>query len=205
MNNLNILNLIRCKFESVVSTSGHNYFVIPATPATGILYVTQENHEFISGHIRMRGRNGGQYPFNYLEMINTIFGKEKNTIEVCSDHINDDCFRVDINPNTNPDLVSDGQSLVGVANGKYSRWRCDPPYNTKTAKMMYGTPLPDTIKLLKAGARVCKVGSLMFLLLGPQNYQWHPAGVKRIGYVNITIVPNNENRALNIFYKYADA
>ena len=43
----------------------------------------------------------------------------------------------------------------------------------------------------------------MFLLLGPTNYQCHPAGVKRIGYVNITVVPNNENRALNIFYKYA--
>ena len=27
----------------------------------------------------------------------------------------------------------------------------------------------------------------------------------RIGYVNITVVPNNENRALNIFYKYAQA
>ena len=153
----------------------------------------------------MRGRNGGRYPFNYLEMINTIFGKEENTIEVCSGRVNDDCFRVDINPNTTPDLLSDGQSLVGVANGNYSRWRCDPPYNTKTAKMMYRTSLPDTIKLLKAGARVCKVGSLMFLLLGPQNYQWHPAGVKRIGYINITVVPNNENRALNIFYKFANA
>jgi hypothetical protein len=45
----------------------------------------------------------------------------------------------------------------------------------------------------------------MFLLLGPQNYQWHLAGVERIGYISITVVPNNENRASNIFYKYADA
>ena len=112
MNNLNILNLIRCKFESLVSTNGHSYFIIPATPATGILYVTQNNPEFISGHIRMRGRNGGQYPFNYLEMTNTIFGKEENTIEVCSGHVNDDCFKVDINPNTKPSLVSDGQYLL---------------------------------------------------------------------------------------------
>lgn len=55
----------------------------------------------------------------------------------------------------------------------------------------------------KAGARVCQVGSLMFLLLGPQNYQMCPIGVKRIGYVDITVVPNNEIRCLNIFYKYA--
>jgi hypothetical protein len=29
----------------------------------------------------------------------------------------------------------------------------------------------NTMKLLKAGARVCKSGALMFLLLGPKNYQ----------------------------------
>jgi hypothetical protein len=40
---------------------------------------------------------------------------------------------------------------------------------------------------------------------GPQNYQWHPKGVKRIGCIMITIVPNNEIRCLNIFYKYTDA
>jgi len=44
----------------------------------------------------------------------------------------------------------------------------------------------------------------MFLLLGPQNYQWHTKGVKRIGCIALTVVPNNEFRALNIYYKYAD-
>jgi hypothetical protein len=63
------------------------------------------------------------------------------------------------------------KKLEGIPNSKFSRWRCDPPYNTRTAKEMYGTDLPRTIELLKAGARVCKVGSLMFLLLGPKNYQ----------------------------------
>ena len=48
---------------------------------------------------------------------------------------------------------------------------------------MYGTDLPRTIELLKAGARVCKIGSLMFLLLGPQNYQMCPTGIKRIGWI----------------------
>jgi hypothetical protein len=63
---------------------------------------------------------------------------------------------------------------------------------------MHRADLPAPIKLLKAGARVCKIGSLMFLLLGPQNYQWHPKGVKRIGLVTTTVVPNNELRVLNI-------
>ncbi|MFZ0326852.1 MAG: hypothetical protein WBP64_09625 [Nitrososphaeraceae archaeon] len=222
MNNLNILNLIKCKYI-VHRDHTNKYLIILAEPATGILYITENSPGFISGHLRMRGKNGGRYPYRYLEMIDNIFGAEENTIEVCSGSIgkagpvittfkdsnslvigNYSPFTVDINPNMKPDLVADGQDLIGIPDGKFDRWRCDPPYNAKTAKLMYGTDLPDTIKLLKAGARVCKVGSLMFLLLGPQNYQWHPAGVKRIGYVNITVVPNNENRALNIFYKYGD-
>jgi hypothetical protein len=86
----------------------------------------------------------------------------------------------------------------------FNRWRCDTPYNSRTAKKIYETDLPVPSKLLKAGARVCKPGSLMFLLLGPQNYQIHPKGVKRIGYIDISVVPNNGIRCLNIYYKYED-
>jgi hypothetical protein len=193
----------------IMGDGEHKYVTIPASPATGILYITENNPEFISGQIRVRGRDNGSYPFNYLEMIDAIFGKEDNTIEVCSGMIRkygyESCYTVDINLETNPDLVEDGQILSSVPNNRFSRWRGDPPYNVKTAKEMYGTNLPSPIKLLQAGARVCKVGSLMFLLLGPQNYQWHPKGVKRIGWIAITVVPNNEVRALNIFYKYADS
>jgi hypothetical protein len=66
---------------------------------------------------------------------------------------------------------------------------------------MYNTDVPSPIKLLRAGARVIKPNSLMFLMLGPKNYQWHPVGVKRIGIILMTVVPNNEIRALNIYIK----
>ena len=36
-----------------------------------------------------------------------------------------------------------------------------------------------------------------------ENYQMCPTGIKRIGWIVSTIVPNNEVRALHIFYKYA--
>ena len=160
--------------------------------------VTSTSPFFISGQVRMRGKNGGRYPYHYLEMIDTIFGKNDNTIEVCNGNVKENCFSVDINPGVKPDLVSDGQSLAGISDGMFDRWRCDPPYNAQTARDMYGTKLPVTGKLLKSGARVCKAGSLMFLLLGPQNYQMCPAGVRRIGWIPISIVPNNEVRCLNI-------
>jgi hypothetical protein len=206
--NFNVLNLIRCKY-SEESDGVQKCFIIFASPAKGVLYVNHDCLYYICGEIRVRGRSNGSYPYNYLEMIDAVFGKEDNTIEVCSGMIrkyhHTTCYTVDINSETNPDLVDDAQKLCSVPNNRFNRWRGDPPYNGKTAKEMYGTSLPSSIKLLQAGARVCKVGSLMFLLLGPRNYQWHPKGVKRIGCIVFTVVPNNEFRALNIYYKYADA
>lgn len=219
LDSINVLGLIKCQYHTVQASkkedTNSEYFIIPANPATGVLYITSNNPEFISGHIRLRGKDEGRYPYNYLEMIENIFGKEDNTIEVCSRSVkgikesssssSPTCFTVDINPETKPDLVEDAQTLDSISDNKFDRWRCDPPYNQNTAQKMYGTNLPITGELLKAGARVCTVGSLLFLLLGPQNYQWCPYGVKRIGWAAITIVPNNEIRALNIFYKYANS
>jgi len=231
-----ILDLIKCKYEVLTDGTSNKYNIILAGPAKGVLYITENSPDYVSGQLRMRGKDGGRYPYNYLEMIDYIFGKEENTIEVCSGSIRgrnamsvpesnttveenkssllsipqlalsqySSCFTVDINPDTKPDYVADGQILDGIPNGIFSRWRCDPPYNAKTAKEMYRTDLPNPSQLLKAGARVCKPGSLMFLLLGPQNYQIHPKGVKRIGYIDISVVPNNEIRCLNIYYKFAD-
>ena len=41
---------------------------------------------------------------------------------------------------------------------------------------VYGASLPGAAKLHKVGARACTVGSLMFLLLGPNEYQICPKG-----------------------------
>lgn len=66
------------------------------------------------------------YPYNYLEMIDAVFGKEDNTIEVCSGMIRKygytSCSTVDINPETNPDLVDDAQMLSSVPNNRFNRW-----------------------------------------------------------------------------------
>ena len=196
-----IRSLIRCQ---TIKQNGYTY--IPCTPAQGVLYITNDNPDFISGQVRMRGKDEGRYPYKYLEMIDAVFGSEYNTIEVCSRSIpginqRGSCFTIDINSECSPDLVTDGQVLQEIPDNKFNRWRCDPPYNENTARKMYGTSLPKTSRLLQAGARVCKPGSLMFLLLGPTNYQPCSPGVKRIGFVPISIIPNNEFRVLNIFLK----
>jgi hypothetical protein len=198
----------RCTHLLDNSGNGKYAMIIPANPAIGILYVTKDSPGFISGHVRMRGKDNGKYPYKYLEMLENIFCYEPNTIEACSNGVTttakDDgcCFTVDINPDTKPTMICNAETLEGIADNTFSRWRADPPYNLQTAKSMYGNEsVPNTLKLLKAGARVCKPGSLLFLLLGPTNLQMHPAGLKRIGLVLITVVPNNEIRALNIYQK----
>ncbi len=103
----NITDLIKSKPPLVSSGVVHTYYLIPADPATGVLFITPNSPHFISGQVRLRGKDGGRYPFNYLEMLDTIFGKEKNTIEVCSGSVKEDCFTVDIHPDAKPDLVTE--------------------------------------------------------------------------------------------------
>lgn len=181
----------------------NGYDVYQTAPGTGVIYVTDHNPEFLSGHMRVRGEKNGSYPHFYNEIIDNLFGKDKNTIEVCSYKIkkSKNLFTVDLNSDYEPSNVGDGQNLVGIDSNRFTRWKCDPPYNAIQAEKMYNTTVPSPIRLLRAGARVIKPKSLMFLLLGPKNYQWKPAGVKRIGLIIMSVVPNNELRALNIYMK----
>jgi hypothetical protein len=38
--------------------------------------MTTNSPHFISGQVRFRGNDNDRYPFNYLEMIDSIFGKK---------------------------------------------------------------------------------------------------------------------------------
>lgn len=202
----NVLPLVKQKI-----INEKNYSIFLTEPCKGVCFVTPDSPHFIHGRMAVKGNKEGTYPEHYLDFIDRTFGPEPNTIEVCSRTVPVDDkrtkFTVDMDPEKRftPSLRTDGQVLQGVDNGIFNRWRSDPPYNENTAKKMYGTELPSFIRLVEAGARVCKVGSLLFLLLGPQNYQACPPGVMRVGLIYISVIPNNETRALNIYYKFAEA
>jgi hypothetical protein len=197
---INVLDLIKTQVYEV-----DDAYIIPAHPAVGNLYISKNNLSYITGYVRTRGRNNGRYPYNYLEMIDRVFGFEKNTIEVCSNSVsNKNCFTVDIREACSPSVVDDAQLLSKIKSNSFDRWRCDPPYNERTAEQMYNTSLPDVGKILKAGARVVKHKGLMFLLLGNVNRQACPSEIKRIGHITLSVIPNNENRSLHVYYKLAD-
>jgi hypothetical protein len=162
---VNALDLIKTRIFEI-----DDAYIISAYPAVGNLFVSKNNLSYITGYVRTRGRNNGKYPYNYLAMIDEIFGYEPKTIEICSNSVsNTDCFTVDINPKYSPSCVDDGQTLSKLESDTFNRARLDPPYSEKAAKEMYGTSLPDSRKLLAAAARVVKPKSLIFLLLGNVN------------------------------------
>jgi hypothetical protein len=195
------------KTPNAVTTKYSAFFL---DSATAIVYVTSNSPQYVSGHIRMLGRRNGQYPFGYKKMLEEIFGKCSSygeEIEVCSGWVKNGLklMTVDINPDRNPIHVGDGQSLPVDWSNRFERWYCDPPYNKRTAEKMYGTLLPSWSKLLTEGARVTKPGGLLFLLLGDVNLQWRPKEITRIGWLVLSIIPNQEARAIHIYLKNADA
>jgi ribosomal protein L31 len=158
----------------------------------------------------MLGRKNEQYPFRYRKMLEEIFGMCSSSgeqVEVCSGWISNkpSLVTVDLNPERHPTYLGDGQSLPNEWSNRFDRWYCDPPYNKRTAEKMYGTMLPTSSKLLTEGARVTKPGGLLFLLLGDVNMQWHPEGTTRIGWIVLSIIPNQEARAIHIYLKNAGA
>ena len=88
--------------------------------ATGVVFVSSNSPQYVSGQIRIRGRKNGQYPFGYKEILEEIFGKCSSCgeeIEVCSGWVKKkpNLMTVDINPDRDPIHIGDGNlcRLIG--------------------------------------------------------------------------------------------
>ena len=113
-------SIIRAK-----SLQYEGYDIINCQPATGLLYLV---NNFLSGHVRVRGKDNGQYPYNYKKMIDKLFGPSNNAIEVCSNSIRDsNLTTVDIRPDVNPNHVADGQDMSSIFQDEsFDRWYMRP-------------------------------------------------------------------------------
>ena len=182
------------------------YRIFALDGAIGVGYITSKSPQYISGHFRLRGKENGKYPYKIKDLIRELFGScpsSSEELEVCSGEVvaKYNLVTVDINSDKNPSYVLNGQDLPQDWNDRFDRWHCDPPYSEHAAKEMYGSSMPSVTKLLTEGARVTKSGGLLFLLLGAKNMQWHPKSVTRIGWLAITVVPNQEIRAIHCYLK----
>ena len=194
----------RIKKKPALITDKYRIFALDS--ATGVSYITPKSPQYISGHLRLLGKDNGRYPYAFRDLIEEIFGScpsSSEELEVCSGDVvaKSNLVTVDINSDKNPSYVLNGQDLPQDWNDRFDRWHCDPPYSEHAANEMYGSSMPSVTKLLTEGARVTKSGGLLFLLLGAKNMQWHPKSVTRIGWLGITVVPNQEIRALHCYIR----
>lgn len=227
---IDVLSLFKCKMlsEDVIDDETGNVLKMwkPAPYPQLQVYGSTKDSTILTGWWRSRGNKEGQYPQNYFKLINTLFGREPNTLEVCSRYVQvdgiDTAATVDIKPpaGINPTYRCNAENLAGIPSLTFGRVREDPPYTRKWAQEVYGNDgAPNFAAMLKSAARVVKIGGLIFMLMGqgcvemgatidkPMHsgnlQECKPYGLKRFLIICISVVPNKEYRFLNGYVKVA--
>ena len=75
-------------------------------------------------------------------------------------------YRIDIDPDTNPDLIADVQN-TGLPNNSFDAGMADPPYTPGFARDLYHYPYPEWNVWTKELVRVVKPGGRIAIM---QNY-----------------------------------
>ncbi len=65
-------------------------------------------------------------------------------------------YRIDINPEVNPDLICDCHKLPDDLTNKFELTICDPPYNNDYSDKLYGTKKIVYNKYIKEAVRITK-------------------------------------------------
>lgn len=75
-----------------------------------------------------------------LQLARDILGNQEAEILNLFCGMNSEGFRVDINPEVNPDVICDAHELSKYVDRKFDVIFSDPPYSDSEAKEIYGTP-----------------------------------------------------------------
>lgn len=76
-------------------------------------------------------------------------------------------YRIDINPDTNPDLVGNVESLPELQDNSFEAGLADPPYTEEFAKELYKVPYPKWSLWTKELVRIVKPKGKIAIM---QNY-----------------------------------
>lgn len=124
----------------------------------------------------------------------------RRVLHVCSGGLDSETLgiRVDLRPETRPDLVADGTALP-FADESFDAVLIDPPYSVEYARHLYGTNYPRPSALLREAARVLRpnrrVGIVHFLVPRPER------GLKFVEVHGVTTGCGYRIRALTVFQK----
>jgi hypothetical protein len=101
-----------------------------------------------------------------LQLARDIIGKQDVTILNLFCGMNTEGFRVDINPDVNPDLVCDIHSLgkhMPLIGRPFDIILADPPYSDEESKELYGTPRINYKKWTSEALQYLHIGGLFIV------------------------------------------
>ena len=102
----------------------------------------------------------GQYPKGFVEFAARAIGVQRDRIlHVCAGALPPgEGLRVDIRPETRPDIVADGRRLP-LPDASIDAVLIDPPYSVEYAEQLYGCDYPRPSHLLAEAGRVARAGA----------------------------------------------
>ncbi len=124
----------------------------------------------------------GAFPAGFLKWLKEMSWHYGKVCHLCSGTVEDpDSFRVDINPEVKPDLVSDAAN-TGLPDESFDVTIIDPPYSKELAKNLYDTEkhFKGIDGFTKEASRITKKGGLIVTL----SYQV-PKRIKNASFIAV--------------------
>jgi len=113
-----------------------------------------------------------------LELASDLLKKKEPKILNLFCGMNTQGFRVDLNPEVNPDIVCDAHVLTSYVRKKFDIILADPPYSKQESLDLYGTPPPrynvwtgECDKLLKANGLLIVYHKFVMPNPNPEKYK----------------------------------
>jgi 16S rRNA G966 N2-methylase RsmD len=98
-----------------------------------------------------------------MELAREIIKKEEPKILQLFCGMNQDGYRIDLNPEVKPDLVADAHDFTSIVKSKFDIIFADPPYSTEEAKELYGTSKLNYSIWTKECDKVLNKGGLLII------------------------------------------
>ena len=156
----------------------------------------------MGNNYRVKSKYYGGYPAGYLKRVKALFPDKTNVLHLFSGKVDTEIMpgtTVDLNPNMNPDILDDAQSLENVPVKEFDLILADPPYSIEDSEH-YGPTMVKRNKVMKALGKKAKGGThvvwLDQVLPMYRKDEWKLVGI--IGMVKST---NHRFRVVTIFKK----
>ena len=156
----------------------------------------------MGNNYRVKSKYYGGYPAGYLKRIKALFPDKTKVLHLFSGKVDTKILSgttVDLNPDMNPDILDDAQSLENVPVEEFDLILADPPYSIEDSEH-YGPTMVKRNKVMKALGKKAKGGThvvwLDQVLPMYRKDEWKLVGV--IGMVKST---NHRFRVVTIFQK----